>query len=70
MNLVTQAAKLSPPVVGAGASFNANQAGGQLGEERQHLGPTHLSADHHLASHVDAMHRNTDLAISRPIVTA
>ena len=50
------------------AGFNAHQAGRQIGEELKDLAAADTLADHHSAITIDAVGRNTDFAISKPIV--
>src|SRR5829696_3965600 len=46
-DLVTELDQLASPMVSCGASFDADQAGRQLCEERKELRPSDLSADDH-----------------------
>ncbi len=52
---MTELSKLPPPVVGRGASLDADQAGRLLLEERQHAPSRQPQADDHLAGCVDTV---------------
>jgi len=55
-------------MVRRGARLNADQAWRQLLKERQNVATLQLTADDYLASSINAMDLDTDLAMSRPTV--
>jgi len=52
---MTDRPKLTAPMMGSGAGFNANNARRQGREELQHLGVAHTLADHNRAINICAV---------------
>ena len=67
-NLMPGGLEKSSPIMRSGTRFDANQAARQRFEEGDHLGALQLAPNGDLSHGVDAVHLNTRLARSRPIV--
>jgi hypothetical protein len=55
LNGMAECLEFARPIVGRGASFDADQAGWQFLEKRQDRAPLQLAADDHLASGINSV---------------